>query len=512
MSSHQLSPTASQPTAPEATFPRGTVARLRSGLERGFVTVNRRPRLWLGLFVLLLIAQVRPWWIPQPDSRCYLSMARSLAEQGRMLNLGREHLWYFPGYSLLLSPFYLVSERPDWLISAFQWGTAALLMVGIYQWARRIVPEWAVWIAAVSTVNAGVWFHAARVMSEVPFMCALVWAANAGIAAYRSQSRSRAILLTLIATLLVAVTAIIRPAGLMLAVGFGLSLGWQALRHRTTWLRAVALTLAVGVPASIGVVAFMKIEQSTATQESARTYLSNFGDSARSPLASYLEGVRLAIRDSGRVVIPGMFKSYNETGWLDPNLLVYVPACVALAWAWWRLTRETADPLLLGVPFYVLLHVVYPYEAGARFFVPLLPIFVASLAFLIKPADRRRVFAAAGFCAAHMMIAVIYWLAIDAPRAAAESRRGEEIAAISQQIKAGELHVAAVALEGNDLLMLELQLDRQVPLRDKNKATDEWLVSDRRLQPTGPYRLSATTDSFALSRRESGRQRAPLAQ
>ncbi len=59
-----------------------------------------------------------------------------------------------------------------------------------------------------------------------------------------------------------------------------------------------------------------------------------------------------------------MFKAYNESGWLDPNLLIYVPACLALAWAWWRLTRETADPLLLGVPFYVLLHVVYPYEAG----------------------------------------------------------------------------------------------------------------------------------------------------
>src|SRR5580693_3242396 len=113
-------------------------------LERALLSVNRRPRLWLGLLVLLLMAQVRPWWIPQPDSRSYLSMARSLAEQGRMLNLGREHLWYFPGYSLLLSPLYLISGRPDWLISAFQWMTVALLMLGVYQWARSVVPQWAV--------------------------------------------------------------------------------------------------------------------------------------------------------------------------------------------------------------------------------------------------------------------------------------------------------------------------------------------------------------------------------
>ncbi len=73
--------------------------------------------------------------------------------------------------------------------------------------------------------------------------------------------------------------------------------------------------------------------------------------------------------------------------------------------------------------------------------------------------------------------------------------------------------MAAVDLDGNDLLMLELQLDRQVPLREKTiTADDEWLVSDRRLQPVGPYHLSATTDSFALSRRAVGGQNAPLAQ
>jgi hypothetical protein len=487
----------------------------RSQLERGLRSVNARPRLWLTLFVLLVLAQVRPWWIPQPDSRSYLSMARSLAEQGRMLNLGREHLWYFPGYSLLMSPLYLVSEHPYWLISAFQWVAAALLMLGVYQWARSIVPQWAVWIAALSGINAGVWFHAARVLSEVPFMCALVWAANAGLAACRSRSLGRTLVLVAAASVLVAITALIRPAGMMLAVGFGLSLGWQALRHRVSWPRAVAVTLALGVPAAVCVIGFMRMEQSTASQQSARTYLSNFGDSARSPLASYLEGVRLAVRDSGRVVIPGMFKAYQDEGWLDPNLLIYGPACLVLAWAWWRLTRRTADPLLLGVPFYVLLHVVYPYEAGARFFVPLLPIFAASLAALVKSEDRRRVFAVAAFCGAHMLIAVVYWLAVDGPRAAAEARRGYEIATISERIASGNQRVGTLDLSGNEILMLELQLDRPVTPRKPGTlpSVDEWLVSGRQSQLGGPYRLSATTSSFALLHRTpDGERRAPLAQ
>jgi hypothetical protein len=484
-------------------------------LGRGLQSVNRRPRLWLGLFALFLIAQIRPWWIPQPDSRSYLSMARSVAVEGRMLNLGREHLWYFPGYSLLLSPVYFISERPYWLISAFQWAAVVLLMLGVYQWAKSILPEWAVWIAALSGVNAGVWFHAVRVLSEVPFMCTLIWSANAGLAAYRSRSPGRRVLFAVAAATLLAITALIRPAGLMLAVGFGLSLGWQALKHRVSWTRAVVLTLALGVPAAVGVVGFMRMEQATATQESARTYLSNFGDSARSPLASYIEGTRLAIRDSGRVVIPGMFKAYQERGWYDANLLIYFPVCLAIAWGWWRLTRQTIDPLLLGVPFYVLLHVIYPYEAGARFYVPLFPVFVASLACLLKRVDARRLFAVTAFCACHMLIAVIYWLAFDEPRAHAEARRFDEIAAISRQIASQTAQVGATDLSENELLMLELELDRPIRARKRgDDFGDTWLVTGRNSQPGRPYQRSATTPSFALSRRDADAagHRAPLAQ
>jgi hypothetical protein len=484
-------------------------------LERGLQSVNRHPRLWLGLFALLLIAQIRPWWIPQPDSRSYLSMARSLAVEGRMLNLGREHLWYFPGYSLLLSPVYFCSERPYWLISAFQWSAVVLLMLGVYQWAKSIVPEWAVWVAALSGVNAGVWFHAVRVLSEVPFMCTLIWSANAGLAAYRSRTPGHRVMFTVAAAVLLAITALIRPAGLMLAVGFGLSLGWQAIKHRVSWTRAVVLTLALGVPAAVGVVGFMRMEQATATQESARTYLSNFGDSARSPLASYIEGVRLAIRDSGRVVIPGMFKAYQEAGWYDSNLLVYFPVCLALVWGWWRLARQTVDPLLLGVPFYVLLHVVYPYEAGARFYVPLFPIFIASLACVLKGVDTRRLFAVTTFCACHMLIAVIYWLAFDEPRACAEARRFDEIAILSQQIAMPTAQVGATGLSENELLMLELELDHPIKARKRGvESGDTWLISGRKFQPGRPYQLSATTASFVLSRRDVGasEHRAPLAQ
>ena len=204
-------------------------------------------------------------------------------------------------------------------------------------------------------------------MSEVPFMCGLIWSANAVRAFAGSRSWKQGVPLGLLAAALLGMTALIRPAGILLAVGFGLSLAWQALQKQTSWWRAIAFTLALGVPGSVAVAGFLMADHAAAQSEHGRTYLSNFSDSAANPLASYLEGARLAVRDSGRVIIPGMFKAYQERGWRDLNLLIYLPVCAACGLGWGRLLRGTIDPLLLMTPFYVLLYVLYPYEAGCGF-------------------------------------------------------------------------------------------------------------------------------------------------
>ncbi len=159
-----------------------------SPYDRALRAVNDRPGLWLTVLAIMLAAQIRPWWFPQGDGMSFLSMARSLAVDGQMTNMGSPHLWYFPGYSLLLSPLYFFGDHPFWLLSAFQWISAIVFMVGVYFWAREIVPDWAVWIAAIAIVNQGVWIHCARTMSEVPFMCGLIWSANAARLFSRSRS------------------------------------------------------------------------------------------------------------------------------------------------------------------------------------------------------------------------------------------------------------------------------------------------------------------------------------
>jgi hypothetical protein len=233
--------------------------------------------------------------------------------------------------------------------------------------------------------------------------------------------------------------------------------------------------------------------------------LDNFGDSAASPLTAYVEGTRLAIRDSGRVIIPGMFKAYQERGWRDLNLLVYFPACVVLAAGWWRLTRETADPLLLLTPFYVLLYVVYPYEAGARFYIPLLPVFMASLVRLVLLLPARRHWVVSSILCAHLVLAAGYWLTVDASRGRAAAARLNEIEPVARSIVCRTNHVIAWNISGDDVFMLELVLDRFVPRTGLESISPdvEWIVAKRNSPSVPLFDLCTETDSLCLRRRRS---------
>lgn len=469
--------------------------------------VNERPRLTLAVIALLLAAQIRPWWLPEADGRSYLSMARSLATGGCMRNLGSPHLWYFPGYSLLLSPLYLAADPPFWLLSAFQWSAAIVFLAGVYCWATSVARSWAVWIAATCAVNEGVWIWTGRTMSEMAFMCGWIWSANAALALGRTRTVRGTVLRGFVAALLLALTSLIRPAGVLLALGFGLCLGWQAWRREISPRRALATTLLLGVPASAAVLGCLYRERQTATVVEGRTYLNNFGDSAAHPIAAYGEGLRIAIRDSGRVIVPGMFKAYQQGGWQDANLLVYVPVCAALAAGWWKLARETRDPLLLATPFYIALHIAYPYESGARFYVPLIPVFVTALVRLIAPLRGAGLLAVGVLFAAHLIAAVVYQTAIEGPRARQATAHWNEIQQVAGRLGRGADRVAAVGLAGDHTLMLELALDRRVARVPMDYATGiaEWIVTMRGAPDVRPFEAAFDTPTFSVRRRRPDR-------
>jgi hypothetical protein len=161
--------------------------------------------------------------------------------------------------------------------------------------------------------------------------------------------------------------------------------------------------------------------------------------------------------------------------------------------------------LLLMTPFYVLLYVVYPYEAGARFYIPLLPVFTVSLVRLVLSLPARRHLVVAALLCAHLVLAAGYELTVDAARARVATARWSEIDAIARAIVCRPDRVTALNASGDDIFMLELDLDRPMPFaRPESISPDaEWIVANRKSPAVPRFELCAETDSLCLLRRQS---------
>lgn len=453
--------------------PRAALAALKTA------RVLRAPAAPLAACALLLAAQVGPWWYSSTDSASYLSMARSLARGAGPLNLGSRLWWYSPGYPALVSPLFLLSPRPFFWIMAFHWLLAVGLMLGVYVWARRAAPQAAAWIAALTVVNHGFWLHYRRPLSEVAFMCALVWTVNA-LAVLPWQGRMRTFVSRLsCAAALVALLCAIRPVGVMIAPALAASV----FCRRPPRLRAAAAVLAIGAAASLPVGLFVLHERLSAAELGGRTYLDEFHDAARTPLTSWSAGVQMCVSDIGRVCIPGLFKSHGSPGdWTDVNMLLHVPFFALVSIGWRRLTRVEADPFAWFMPFYFLLIAAHAMDAGARLMLPLLPALLLCAWFGLERIgpQRRVVF---GVCLALQLLAAGgYWLAIDLPRARQADRYWAAIDRLVPAIAAEPEAKVAADLPGELQLMLEVALDRPVRLRreterDSDALPVDWLVS-----------------------------------
>jgi hypothetical protein len=353
----------------------------------------QKPAFVLVGLAALLATQVLPWWGPTPDASCYLSMARSVAEGGPMTNLGSPKLHYAPGYPILISPAFLVSERPFWLLALMQWGFATLFMWGVYRWAVRWFPSGALWITALVMVNVGFWALARLTLSEMAFMAALMASANALDRLSAGTTRREIICWALVAALGVVAVSMIRPVGIFIVAGYGCVTLRAAWTRQIPWLRAFATTMAIGLPATAAVLAFISYETSMANSlgPDATTYLDEFRRPEMSLAGQLLEGARLRISEFGRMTVPGMNKAYARTGqWLNVNMFIYIPLFVALMWSWWQIARRECSAMFWVLPFYFALYLGYPSEQGTRYMIPLLPIVAACVWRLACLAPRTR--------------------------------------------------------------------------------------------------------------------------
>ena len=351
------------------------------------VRLTQRPAVMLTVLAALLALQIRPWWLPVPDGCGYLSIARSIAHGGPVTNLGSAKLHFAPGYPLLASLAYLVDDHPFLWLSILQWLLAVVFMLGVYRWSRRAVPGAELWITALTMVNASLWMHVRLTISETAFMAALVWTIDALDHLAAAQSRRAVWRWAAAAAVMTIVVTMTRQVGILVAAGYGLAMLVSAVRRRTSWPRAIGTTLAVGLPATLAVLAVMVYEtrMAHAAGLSHRTYLDYFHETGVSWAAQVLEGLRLRISEAGRLLIPGMYKTYAESGvWLDLNVAVYALLFAGLSWSWWRIVRRASNVFALTMPFYLGLYIVYPFDQGTRYLLPALPVLVLCLWYLLE--------------------------------------------------------------------------------------------------------------------------------
>ena len=469
-------------------------------VERWMAKNPSRDKTLLAACALLLAVQVGPWWYSSIDSASYLSLARSLAQGRWPTNLGSHLWWYSPGYPALISPLFLLADRPFLGIALLQWLMAVGLMLGVYRWASGIVPGAAVWIASLTVINHGFWIHFRRPLSEIAFMWVLLGAVVCLQRLSNTLKSARFIGRLAAGATVVALLCIIRPVGIMLAPGFIVWAWRERASGSLSWPKALLASAVVGVAAATPVTIFVHHERTMAAETGGRSYADEFHDAARSPLESYSRGVQLCISDVGRVCIPGLFKSHGTPGdWADVNMVVHLPFFLLLCYGWWRWVRRQNDLFAWYMPFYLLLITAHAMDTGARLLLPLLPALFVCLWLAIERIGHRRQAVTAACLASQLIVAGGYWLGVDLPRARRYDRQWPAIDEMTARIAADPAPVGTENLPGELQRMLEVALDSPV-LRfgDEGAENARWLVTLRDDHPPAGFVRNAALGTFSL--------------
>ena len=461
---------------------------------------------WLIVFAALLAMQ-----IGRAGSRArrelYLSIARSLGTgHGFTKFSGERYLHYAPGYPLLIAPaFSLQAVRPFVAIGFIQWILAVLFMLGLYLWSRKYFGNHAVLLTALVMTNVGFWYYYRRTVPEIGFMAAMIWAVNL-LTPATERRIGQAIGLTLAGSALVAFICWIRPAGVFIASGFGVTLFVLACRRQVSWGRCFLLGGIASAIALASVIGFISSQSVSAAERrpGAVTYTGELLDKNRPLPALVAEGVRLRVTEVGRLLVPGMFKSYDAKGrWIPNTLFIYVPVFLLFAIGWWRFAMRAPNVLAWAFPFYLGLYIVWWGEQGTRYMMPTLPVLWASIWFFAAPWDRFRRPVFAGLVAAQLIVAGIYWTGDlqQMRQLAGWWPKLDRLAAAVQSEPAN----GAICADRHIACMFLVALDRDWRIVEKNGAVDpgvHWLlISDDRGDAPG-FTTKARADDLRLMERD----------
>jgi hypothetical protein len=294
----------------------------------------------------------------------------------------------------------------------------------------------------------------------------------------------------------------------MLVPGFILAAAALALRRRIplprAWKLSVIFTVCIAA-ISFALIAFDHWGARQVTTHDTG-YTAIFFQHGRSLPGQIAEGIRRQIAEIGRLLIAGMWKTHSkEHDFLNINNWIYLAACIPIAIGWWKFSRDTADPLALMLPFYILLCIVYPYDSGTRFSVPIFPIIVASLWYFFKPFAEERAAMFLIFITIHTLVAIGFWLD-DAAHVRHRYERWPEIQSVAAVIPP-DANVIALRGEIDDRWLFLMWLtDRPVApenLSDPITPAADWLVASSG-DPLSPgFHLFTRIGNYQLEQRLS---------
>ncbi|WP_231742745.1 hypothetical protein [Polystyrenella longa] len=475
-----------------------------------------KPGQMLFMLGLLLVAiQISPYWYATRDGAEYVSVARSIGTEGEFNNYGSPRTKVPPVYPLLISPAWWTGERPWLAVSCIQAGWGLVLLAGTWWWFRRLIPDHAVTLTGITMVNASLWYYYARTLKEIVFLALLLstlWAMQQLLNALNTKQKSscRALCLRgLLSTSLLTLLCLTRYSAVVLSAGLGLVLLKQSWQSRTHWWRVVIVPALVSLVPCVAVYCYLSWDQQMAAVHGHGTYIAAWQEAGSTFVSRLNESLIRRTEDFGRVLLPGMFKSYsNQPTWFDWNMLIFIPTIIVVLYGWWRLFRTRDDLFVALFPFYLLLYLAWPYQQGTRFAVALLPLAFACYWTGCQRLLRFGPLALSLLFILHLAVSSSYWLFVERPRVAYEDRYWQEVDAISK-------HLPAEVLEQRDQIgvnripaslhsMLQVELDyRLYSFKDHPTFYSEanWMIQPVVYPHPGEFRTVYESYNFELLQR-----------
>ena len=353
------------------------------------------------------------------DASHYLSIARSMAaacdgtSNAEVHSLGSRQLFYAPGYPALLAPlFATLGDRPFLAIALLHFGLTLAVWFAALHWLRRapcLMPNAAPLLALLCVVHVSFVGMARSPLSELAFTALLLWAAAVLQCLVDRPNRGTLATcgLTLLGAALVAALAVTRHVGIFIAAGFGLVLASRAFRTSTGKVRAVLLTLAIGVPASAGLLVLIDYESRMAQIDpsAGQTYVDYL--ESESFLSRLEQGTHLRTASIGRLVVPGLFKTYASR-WIHQVTLIHLLVACSVLWWWFQRARRQPDVLLWTFPIYLLFYCNWPFDVGTRFLLPVLPLLLLAVHDGLRRLGRLAPTLLVVFFLAHLAVSVTY--------------------------------------------------------------------------------------------------------